>query len=66
MGKTRRKIHNNLYVPDLKKNPLSECIITSKDMKIIKLPDHSDIYNWENELDGTAVRSENNLYHSFF
>ncbi|GBM72640.1 hypothetical protein AVEN_238224-1 [Araneus ventricosus] len=60
------EIQNVLYVPDLKKNLLSEGVIATKGMKIIKMHDYADIYNCENELVGTAVRSANNLYHMLF
>lgn len=60
------KITNVLYVPDLKKNLLSEGVIASKGMKIIKMHDHVEIYDCENELVATATRSPNNLYHMLF
>lgn len=60
------EINDVLYVPDLKKNLLSEGVMASKGMKIIKMKNQADIYNCEDELIGTAVRSTNNLYHMLF
>ncbi|GBM58093.1 hypothetical protein AVEN_164281-1 [Araneus ventricosus] len=45
---------------------LSEGVIVTKGMKIIKMHDYADIYNCKNELVGTAVRFANNLYHMLF
>ncbi|GBN43026.1 hypothetical protein AVEN_136813-1 [Araneus ventricosus] len=60
------EIHNVLHVPDLKKNLLPEGMIATKGMKIVKMQDYADIYNCENELFGTAVRSASNLYNMLF
>ncbi|GBO04462.1 hypothetical protein AVEN_59359-1 [Araneus ventricosus] len=57
---------SEIRLVDLKKNLLSEGVIATKGMKIIKMYDYVDIYNCENELVGTAVRSANNLYHMLF
>ncbi|GFT19413.1 retrovirus-related Pol polyprotein from transposon TNT 1-94 [Nephila pilipes] len=47
----------------VKENLSSEGGIISKGMKLVKLPGHADIYNCEDKLVGTPVRSTNNLYH---
>ncbi|GBM93467.1 hypothetical protein AVEN_215353-1 [Araneus ventricosus] len=50
------EIHDVLYVPDPKKNLLSEGVIATKGMKIVKMHDYADIYNCEDELVGTTVQ----------
>ncbi|GBM08361.1 hypothetical protein AVEN_36312-1, partial [Araneus ventricosus] len=45
---------SEIRLVDLKKNLLSEGVIATKGMKIIKMYDYVDIYNCENELVGTA------------
>lgn len=63
---TEGLITNVLYVPGLKRNLFSEGTVTSKGMKINKTGDSAFIYNNNDELIATGVRTSNNLYKMLF
>lgn len=51
-----------LYVPGLKKIFFSEETVANKDIKIIKTSNRAKIYNHDDDLIASAVRTSNNLH----
>ncbi|KAJ8889001.1 hypothetical protein PR048_008495 [Dryococelus australis] len=58
-------ITNVLYTPALRRNLLSEGVITCKGMRIVKSGLHVQVFN-QGELVGVGVCGDNNLYNMMF
>lgn len=58
-------IKDVMYVPELRKNLLSEGVITNKGMRIVKSGTQAQVFAHD-ELVGVGIRGENNLYTMLF